>query len=389
MKNKLRLASFPHLLVPEGVVMGNKNINIDEALAKEGITNITSLDTLKVNSISKSVAQKICGAFPNYGLDYKNLFMELSRLNMYSATMPDNLSQAKYYYKNSSIYFNKNADFNNLDCFAVHECLHYLQSVKGANGKLTRLGLCDFSKSSKPGIALNEAAVQLITTKCVGSELDTVKYYGIEISTPSPSYYPLECALVNQMAYVTGLGTLFESTLNSNNDFKNKFIELTSKNTYYTIELNLDYLMYLEDSLSDLYSKLEEDISDKQINKINEKITKTKEKIVTVFMGIQQLIYTTYFNNYFKTLENKVDIENFRTSLYKFAEFIGVTETNTDFNEFYIELMAKVEKKYESALNPSMYLTPVKNNFVSTLFRKLRTLVVGNTKAVEKYTNIE
>ena len=88
--------------------MGNiKTLTIDEILEKEGLTNIKVLDTLKVNAISKHVAQKICNAFPNCGLDYKNLFIEIARLNMYSAKMPDDLAQAKYYYKNSSIYSKK------------------------------------------------------------------------------------------------------------------------------------------------------------------------------------------------------------------------------------------------------------------------------------------
>lgn len=369
--------------------MGNKEISIEETLEKEGITNIVSLDTLKVNAISKSVAQKLCDTFPNHGLDYKNLFIEIARLNMYSAKMPDDLAQAKYYYKNSSIYFNENADFNNLDSFAIHECIHYLQSVKDSNGELSRLGLCNFGKAKKPGIALNEAAVQLITTRCMGSEQDSVKYFGIELSTTSPSYYPLECALVNQMAFITGMRTLFESTLYCNNNFKNKFIELTSRSTYDTIELNIDYLMELEDTLSNLFGKLEKDISDKETEKINTKISKTKDKIVTVFMGIQKLIYTTYYNNYFKSLENRIDIENFRNSLFKYREILGTTETHTDFNEFYVELMAKIDKKYEDASNPSMYLTPVKHNFITTLFKKLKTLISGNTRKVEKYSNID
>lgn len=369
--------------------MGNKEITIEETLAKEGITNITSLDTLKVNTISKHVAQKICDAFPNSGLDYKNLFIEIARLNMYSAKMPDDLAQAKYYYKNSSIYFNENADFNNINGFAVHECIHYLQSVKDANGDLSRLGLCNFAKAKKPGMALNEAAVQLLTTKCMGVEADSVKYYGIELSTPSPSYYPLECNLVNQMAYLTGIGTLFESTLYSNNNFKNKFIGLTSKYIYDTIELNFDYLMELEDTLSNLSIKLQQDISDKETEKINSKITKTKDKIVTVFMGIQKLIYTTYFNNYFKTLENRIDVENFRSSLSKYRDLIGTTETHTDFNEFYVDIMAKIDKKYEDVSNPSMALTPVSHNFITTLFKKIKTLITGNARKVEKYTNLD
>lgn len=366
--------------------MKTKDITIEETLEKEGITNIKELDTLKVNSISKLVAQKLCDAFPDYGLDYKTLFIEIARLNMYSATMPDTLAQAKYYYKNSAIYFNETADLNNLDAFAIHECIHYLQSVKDNDGKLCRLGLCNFSKAKQPGIALNEAAVQLITTKCDNAKSDTVKYYGIELPTTSPTYYPLECCLVNQMAQVTGLGTLFESTLHSNNNFKNKFIELTSVSAYETIELNIDYLMELEDTLSSWSAKLVSDVSDKEIDKINSKIAKTKEKIVTVFMGVQKLIYTSYFNKYFKVLKEKKDVENFKKSLSTFQKLVGTNETHKDFDEFYSNIVAKVDKKFAGVLDDSTSLTTVKTNFISTIFRKIKALITGNETTVEKYT---
>ncbi len=364
--------------------MKTKDITVEETLEKEGITNITKLDTLKVNSISKLVAKKLCDAFPAYGLDYKTLFIEIARLNMYSATMPDNLAQAKYYYKNSSIYFNENVDFDNLDAFAIHECIHYLQSVKDNDGKLCRLGLCNFSKAKQPGIALNEAAVQLITTKCDNAKSDTVKYYGIELPTTSPTYYPLECCLVNQMAQVTGLGTLFESTLHSNNNFKNKFIELTSVSAYETIELNIDYLMELEDTLSSWSAKLVSDVSDKEIDKINSKIAKIKEKIVTVFMGIQKLIYTSYFNKYFKALQEKTDAEKFKKALSNFQNLVGTNETHKDFEVFSANIITKVDKKYGIESNA---LTPVKSNIISTLFRKIKALISGNENPVEKYNN--
>ncbi len=365
--------------------MGKNWMSVEEILELEQIRNIKPLDTLKVNAISKHVAQKICDAFPGGNLDYKNLFIEIARLNMYSATMPDNLAQAKYYYRNSSIYFNENVDFNNLDGFAIHECLHYLQSVKDANGELSRLGLCNFAKSKHPGIALNEAAVQLITTKCTNSEPDSVKYYGIELTTTSPAYYPLQCNLVNQMAYITGFKTLFESTLYSNDDFKKKFIGLTSKTTYYDVELNIDYLMELEDSLSTLSASLEGDLSVKELDKVNDKIAKTKSKIVTVFLGVQKLIYTSYFNNYYNSLVTKKDVENFKEALVKYRDLVGVTETNSGFNEFYVEMMAKADKKYEEALNPSMALTTVNTNSFASFLTKLRNIFKGHNKYTADY----
>ena len=76
--------------------------------------------------------------------------------------------------------------------------------------------------------------------------MDSVKYYGIEFDTISPSYYPVECNLVSQLAYLVGEDVLFSSTLNSTDDFKNKVAELTSLKTYYEISNSLDKILEAE-----------------------------------------------------------------------------------------------------------------------------------------------
>ncbi len=58
---------------------------------------------------------------------------------------------AKYFYKNKSIYFDSNVDLNQLTDVAIHECLHYLQEKRGKNGKLVKLGLCDYTEKDLPG----------------------------------------------------------------------------------------------------------------------------------------------------------------------------------------------------------------------------------------------
>ena len=73
-------------------------MNIDQELKKEGIEVIRTLDRLSINSIAKSVADKLERAFPEQNLSAKDLFMKLSRINMYVAKMPASLSSAKYYY---------------------------------------------------------------------------------------------------------------------------------------------------------------------------------------------------------------------------------------------------------------------------------------------------
>ena len=231
-------------------------MSIKTELKKEGIEVIKPLDTLSVITIAKNVATKLVMAFPEQNLNCNELFIKLSRLNMYIAKIPHSMSQAKYYYKNSSIYFSDDIDFSNIDSYATHECIHYLQELRDTKHNLVHLGLCDFTDSRLPGMALNEAAVQLMSSKALKEKMDTVKYFDITFPTNSPYYYALECNLINQMAYITGEYALFNSTLYSNDSFKRKFISLTSEKTFYKVQNNLDKLIELEDTLSTEATKL-------------------------------------------------------------------------------------------------------------------------------------
>ena len=82
-------------------------------------------------------------------------------------------------------------------------------------------------------------------------------YYNVSLNTISPNYYPLECALVNQMAYFTGTYPLFHSTLNSNDVFKNTFILKSNKRAYNAIVKNLDLLLACENDLNYFANELQ------------------------------------------------------------------------------------------------------------------------------------
>ena len=87
------------------------------------------------------------------------------------------------------------------------------------------MGLSKYYKFKTIGTGLNEAAVQYISSKIIGIEADFEKYYNINLYTPSPSYYPVECALLNEIIYFVGEDIVFKSTYFSTDDLKNKIIE--------------------------------------------------------------------------------------------------------------------------------------------------------------------
>ena len=215
-------------------------MSIESDLRKDGIRVVDILDTMSVNRIAHDIATRLCDTFPELCFNESDLFAKLSKLGMYRATMPEGMAEANYFYKNTSIYFNSKIAVEDLEEFAIHECIHYIQEVKDKKNYLIRMGLCDYTEFKIYGLGLNEASVQLMASKINGIPRDFVKYFGISFETISPSYYPLECCLVNQMAYITGEDVLFESTINSNDNFKKKFADLTSPKIFMTIQNAID-----------------------------------------------------------------------------------------------------------------------------------------------------
>lgn len=321
-------------------------MSIESDLKKDGIKVTSKLDTLVVNNIARNIARKIVATFPELNFDETNLFIKLSRIDMYTASIPDGMAEANYFYKNSSIYFNNKIDFGDLEEFAIHECIHHLQEIKTSRNKLVRMGLCCFNALSPTGMGINEAAVQLITSKIIGIEPDFVKYYGIEFKSSSPSYYPMECHLVEEMAFITGYDILFESTFNSNDNFKNTFIKDTSEKVFLAIEKAIDSILNYEEQISKLANKFsEENQSDKSCKNISKKIDDLKQKISITFMRTQNLIVSSFFDKNFDKISNLEELENYRRKLESFRSLVCTHEGYFFFDNYYIEKMCALEHK--------------------------------------------
>ena len=354
-------------------------MSIESDLRKDGIEVIEKLDTLTVNTIAKNIANRLCSTFPEFKLDEQDIFIKLSRIDMYKAKVPNGMSEANYFYKNSSIYFNNDIPNEDLEEFAIHECIHYLQQIKDGKNNLLKLGQCDFTEFKVYGMGLNEAAVQLMTSKIIGINKDSVKYYGINFSTISPSYYPVECALVEQMAHLTGEDILFESTFFSTNDFKNKFISLTSKKVFMAIQDAIDTIVNTEENIIKLNNKLQEiDDRNKKADNIIKKINQAKDKISLTFMRTQNLIISSYFDNEFNKIYSLEDLETYRKKLSNFSNYLGNTEGYTFYNNYYLQKMTELEHKYNvlenGELETAIYNIAKKENKFITLLKAIKSL---------------
>lgn len=324
-------------------------MGVNYLLKKEGLEEIEKLDTLHINSIAKNISEKLCVAFPELNLNQSDLFVSISRLDMYTAKMPPDSTSAKYVYNKNAIYFDNTLDLSNINTLAIHECIHFIQELYDSKGKLVRLGLYDLN--SKNGLAINEAAVQLMASISNNAKIDDVTYYGISLSSISPEYYPLECAILNQMMYFTGTYPLYHSTLLSNNIFQNTFSSLSSKETYFEISKKLDRLLNAESEISLLTNKISTfDGSTEKLKFLEKQVENKKLHIQKLFLSIQDLIIEKCFNKMFEDIKSFNDIKDFQAKLYGFKNLIVTTDDYTYYNEYYCNIMKDVSFKRDQLI---------------------------------------
>lgn len=355
-------------------------MSIESDLKKDGITVIEPLDTTTVNVIAKNVSKKIVAAFSNLGFDFDTLYERFSKLPMYIADMPEGMSEASYFYKNSAIYFRDGMGLADLEKFAVHELIHNFQEQKNEKGDLTRLGLCTFKGSKPTGMALNEAAVQLLASNILENTFETATYYDITFSTVSPNCYPLLCNLIYQMAYVTGEEVLFESTFNSNDHFKNKFTALCGENVYNQISNYFDKILETEEKIIKISNKIQKtELSTAKVDSLYKKSDELKKQLKSAYFSTQELIINSYFTNSLKTLITSNDVDIFRKKLYSFQDIIGTTTNYFFFNNYYIQVMEKLDSRYDSLSDylddDNTYLIPKKENKFTKIINYIKKLI--------------
>lgn len=358
-------------------------MGINLLLRKEGLDNIKKLDTMHINKIASAISEKLCKSFPDLHLSQSDLFIELSRLDMYTATMQDTQASAKYVYGNNAIYFNENLDLDKLDSPVIHECIHYLQEFKDAKGKLIKLGLYDLNQQT--GLALNEAAVQLMSMRTEKINYDSVTYYGMSFVSESPEFYPLECALVAQMMFFTGDEALYFSTLYGSPMFEKTFTSICDNDTFYEIEMAMDKLLDIETDLAVLTQRLQtKDASPEKSKLLQFQIESKKKTITNICIKIQNKIIEKCFKNRFMELNTFDDIREFENDLRDFKDILIITPNYTFYNEFCEKISKDINFKKDQIIkygkvidipkDYSSYL-PVPIETTTTKLSKLREII--------------
>lgn len=355
-----------------------------------GISNITEISAKDRHTISKKAVDLIYPVVSEFKISKEMLFNSLGKSNMYLADF-DDLSMGKYDYTTNSIYFSNDLDIANLDSSVIHEILHFFQAELTEDNFLIRMGLFKPSKLFKPekGLGLNEASVQYIASTIVKEVPDHVKYYELELTTPSSNYYPIETAIIRQMCFFTGTYPLFFSTLFSTDLFEKTFKTITSEENYNYIEEKLTYIVQLQEKLSDVYSTIHthNQAESKKISVLNN-ITNLKNKLRETVLDVQKIIYTSAFANELDKIETVQDIVNMKTLISNFENYIINYEGDYSFEQFKDKINIELNNKLaliEAYGNYSFALKARKDilnlpkiysqSFIKTFFSKIKLLI--------------
>ena len=343
---------------------------IEEELENSGIKVICPVNQFNVKQIASYVTQALFGKFPTLKIKSSSLYNVILKIPMYIAELPEGMSDACYFYRNSSIYFRKNLNFSSVKKLAFHECIHHLQTVKDKKGKLTRLGLCSYLGNKAYGNALNEASVQFMSSFATEEKREIVTYYGVSFPTNSPSYYPMLVNLIQQIGYLVGYSSLFDSTIYANNTFFDKFKEQFGEKAAFKLQGNFDKLLEIEETVIKLSNQIRQnDLSSSKLKKLSDKITDNKNQIKALYFSTQNLIITSYFDKEFKkiTLDKLAEFKQF---LYNFGFLTGTAPDYQFFTSYFMEKSQKIDEMYERSVG----LTVVKKSAFSSMFKAMKKI---------------
>ena len=345
----------------------------NNSLGNTGIEVIEPLQDEKIIDIVNQVSTRIMTAFPNNNLSYLDIYKTLLDTPMYYAKIPKGLSKANYYYKDSSIYFSNNANISKVDEYIFHEFIHRLQERKDKKGNITRIGVCEINELSVKATALNEAAVQYVTTKAFNMPKKIVNVYDIAIPSRT-EYYPIITNIISQLVFLLGEKVLIDSTINGNEDFKIDIIDNLGEGEYNLIEKNLNEILRIKNDIANIQKDMQ--LTDKwqgEGNTKNKNINENISLIRNIYFETQTKIFMSYFNNLLKRVENEIEVNMIKSKLIDYRNYIGTADDYSSFDMYCIDFDKQVEQKIEEFKNKKA-LVVLKDNFIYRIIRKIKRL---------------
>ncbi|MGN1326989.1 MAG: hypothetical protein ACI4VQ_02735 [Clostridia bacterium] len=299
-------------------------MSIVQDLEKIGIIPRNQLKIEEKNYIAKQVADKLSTNIKKLSDAYNELYMRIFNCEMYYAEVDSKFYGVFYYYKNNTIYIDSEKDISNIDCYIMHECIHYLQNFSKISKDSNRAGVCQFMEFKIFGLGINEALVQYITAKSLGNKIIRVNNDVVTICTNSGNYYKYMTSLIAQILFLMGEREAVESCIYSTDGFENEL--------YNTFEENTEKIVKNFDIILDENNKKDRD----------------ENKIIDIYMQTQQLIYTTYFSKMCKRLTDSFEVDQQVQKLEDYSQMVGrrLATTEEDFTNFKSEMDSQFLKKY-------------------------------------------
>lgn len=346
-------------------------MNVEKKLSKLGIDVVREFTPREVRYVAEEVIESLVNTFPVLEEIYNELLIRLLNCKMYFANIKNdsNISNVNYVYENSSIYFSNNINFNKIDDVIIHECIHYLQDNRTDNGKLKKIGLCDFEELSTYGMGINEAAVQYIASKTVGNYLQTTNKNGIILKTISPNYYPFLTNLISQIIYLLGEDITVKGTINCDEKFEDVFLN--------TFEEKANTIIKKFDQIIDIRNKRNGEVVAENREMLN-------NEIVNIYLETQDIIMKTYFDKICTRLNTIEEVDFYIEKFLNYKQLLGIEEEkrfnlNDEYEQYKEGLLKKFDKKIMeiSKERSKNALSVIYNNRLYRFFKKIISYFVA------------
>lgn len=346
---------------------------LEKDLKQLGIEEVEKLPDQMIIDISGQVATKLVVTFSESNLNYLEIYRLLLETPMFYANISSEIAKANYYYKNSSIYFSRNLNLEQLNEEVFHECIHKIQEHRDKKGSLTRMGICEINELTVKATALNEAAIQYITSKALKNEYKLLNVYNITFRSRT-EYYPILANLISQIVFLIGEETLVDSAINSNENFKFDVIDTLGESEYNFIERNFDNILKAKNNILELQKNPAENA---------EAINENSKNIADIYFEIQNVIFTSYFEKSLKRVETLDEISRLRKKLYSYRSLIGMKAGYDSFDVFCVDMDKRAKDKMKD-IQSKTSIAVIKDNLFFRIIRKIKKLFISSQNEYNK-----